>query len=229
MRIAVVSDIHGNLPALESVVRDIKHQGVDQIWCGGDLAWAGPWAEECIAFVRAEGWATVRGNTDVWITGDPQTVDEPLMRAELETFAAAHDISADDAAWLLNLPLGHSPAGSVLLVHGTPESPFVAPVPEAPAAEFAPYAGRAALVLFGHVHVAFTRRLADGTVVCNTGSVGLPADGDTACYLLLDMNGAELSWRHRRVAFDRARALEQARRIGGPVGDRFVEKLQATS
>lgn len=228
MRIAAISDIHGNLIALEAVLDDIEQQGADEIWCGGDLAWAGPWPSECIAIVRRSGWATVKGNTDVWITGDPQTIDSEEERARMREAAAAHGISDDDAQWLLNLPLEHSPAGSVLLIHATPESPFFAPLPDAPAAEFAPYEGKAALVVYGHVHQAFTRRLADGTLVCNPGSVGLPMDADTASYLLIDREGADVTLRHRRVPFDRQAGMDHARRTGGPVAELFLRFMGAT-
>jgi predicted phosphodiesterase len=217
VRVAVLSDIHGNLVALDAVVKDLERLSPDEVWCGGDVGWGGPWASECIARVRGEGWKTVRGNTDVWITGDPQTVTSAEDRAQLEAMAAAHAISADDARWLVNLPLGHSGPGSLLLVHGTPDSPFDAPLPDAPPAEFAPYEGRAATVLYGHVHRAFVRRLADGTVVCNTGAVGFPMDADSACYLVVDHNGPEWTLVHRRVDFDRGSVVSEARRLGGPI------------
>jgi hypothetical protein len=204
---------------------DIEDQAPDEIWCGGDLAWAGPWPSECIQRVREAGWPTVRGNTDVWITGDPQTITSEEDRAETRAFASQHNISPDDAQWLMGLPLGHSGPGSILLVHGTPQSPFTAPMPDAPASEFAPYVGQAQLVVYGHVHHAFVRRLADGTIVCNAGSVGLPMDGTLATYLLVDNTGPELTLVHRRVPFDRRAGIAQAKRIGGPVGQRFQEML----
>jgi predicted phosphodiesterase len=226
VRIAVVSDIHGNLMALDAVMTDIESQGVDDVWCGGDLAWGGPWADECIARVRAAGWSTVKGNTDVWITGDPQPYTDDDSRATIEKFAAGHSISSDDARWLLNLPLGHSSRGSLLLVHGTPLSPFDAPEPDAPAASFAPYEGSASIVVYGHVHRAFFRRLADGTMVCNTGSVGLPLDAETACYLLIDHNGSDYTFSHRRVPYDRRAVIAQARLMDELVRDWFLERLE---
>lgn len=225
MRIAIVSDIHGNLLALDAVVNDIERQNVDEIWCGGDIGWAGPWASECIARVRAWGWTTVRGNADVWITGDPQTVTDPEKRATFEEIARQHAISEDDARWLLELPVGHSGAGSLLLVHGTPRSPFEGPEPTAPAGEFAPYEGQAGVVVYGHVHKAFVRRLGDGTIVANAGSVGLPLDGDTACYLIVDVAGAEVTLVHRRVPFDRRGGLAQARVMGGPAEQLFTDLM----
>lgn len=225
MRIAILSDIHGNLPALEAVTQDMDGQSPDKIWCGGDIAWGGLWAAGCVAHVREAGWTTVRGNTDVWVTGDPQTVEAPEERREIESLAAAHELAQEDALWLLNLPLGHSGPGSLLLVHGTPESPFDAPMPDAAPGDFQPYEGHAGVVVYGHVHRAFVRRLAGGTIVCNTGSVGAPMDGDTASYLLVDQVGPDLVLRHRRVAYDRDGAIQEARRAGGPVADRFLQGL----
>ena len=227
MRIAILSDIHGNLLALDAVMTDIESQGPDEVWCGGDIGWMGPWASECIERVRGAGWPTVKGNTDVWITGDPQTVQDPDERAELTAIAEQHTISGDDAQWLLNLPLGYSGKGSILLVHGTPNSPFVGPMPDDAAPEFGPYEGQASLVVYAHVHRAFVRRLADGTIVCNTGSVGLPMDGPTASYLLIDRQGPDITLRHRRVAFDRRAGIAQARQMGGPAGQRFVAALDS--
>jgi predicted phosphodiesterase len=227
VRVAIVSDIHGNLLALDAVVTDIEKQSPDEIWCGGDLAWGGPWASECIQRVREAGWVTVKGNTDIWIAGDPQTITSEEDRELHRQLAAQHNISKDDATWLVNLPLGHSAPGSILMVHGTPQSPFEGPEPDAKAAEFAPYQDQAKTVIFGHVHQAYTRRLADGTLVCNTGSVGFPADGETACYLVMDLEGPEVALKHRRVEFDRRAVIAEARRTPAPLGPRILEKLGA--
>lgn len=225
MKIAVVSDIHGNLLALDAVVTDIEAQGVDEVWCGGDIGWAGPWASECIDRVRSYGWKTVRGNADVWITGDPQTIMDPTERARYEEIAEQHAISPEQAQWLVGLPIGHSGPGSILLVHGTPASPFTAPEPDGPPAEFETYEGRASLVIYGHVHKAGVRRLRDGTIVANAGSVGLPLDGISACYLLVEAVGPELTLIHKRVLFDRRGARAQARAMGGPGAEIFLKLL----
>ena len=226
MRIAVLGDIHGNLPALEAVIADLERENPDEVWCSGDIGWGAPWASECIAVVREAGWTTVKGNTDVWITGDPQTITAPEEREELENLARAHAISADDAQWLINLPLGHSAAGSILMVHATRESPFSAPQPDAPAAEFLTYEGGASLVVYGHIHEAFVRRLSAGTLVANPGSVGLPKDGREASYLIIERGGTDLMLRHRRVAFDIDEAIERANGEGGLLAQRFVASMK---
>jgi predicted phosphodiesterase len=209
--------------ALDAVMTDIESQEPDQVWCGGDIAWGGSWASECIKRVREAGWTTVKGNTDVWMTGDPQTVETEEERDLLNKLAAIHDISKEDAAWLANLPLGHSPAGSILLVHGTPQTPFDAPMPDAPPSDFTVYEDKAQVVVYGHVHRAFVRRLVGGTIVANPGSVGLPQDGDSASYLIIDRLGPEISMRHRRVPFDRRAVIAEARRTPEPLGSRILQ------
>ena len=226
MRIAIVSDIHGNLLALDAVMQDLEKTTPDEVWCGGDLGWLGPWAAECVARVREAGWTTVKGNTDVWILGDPQTIEDPDQRKLFNEIAESHAIPEDDARWLANLPLGHSGVGSILLVHGTPESPFVAPQATDPSSDFEPYEDAASLVVFGHVHKAFVRRLAGNTIVCNTGAVGLPMDGPFASYLLIEQRGAEWALTHRRVEFDRRGALAQSKHQGGPESDLFIQYLE---
>lgn len=226
MRRAILGDIHGNLIALESVVKDLEQHSPDEIWCVGDLGWLGPRANECIAFVREAGWPTVKGNTDVWIAGDPQTVSGEQDRQTFIGIAGAHDVSDDDARWLISLPLGHSGAGSMLMVHGTPESPFSAPMPDDPPASFSSYQGRAGLVVYGHVHVPFVRRLPDHTLVANPGAVGLPADGPTASYMLVDQHGTDWTIRNCRVDYDVDAVIEQSREMAGPASERFLALLQ---
>lgn len=225
MRIAVLSDIHGNLLALDAVMTDVGRQAPDEVWCAGDVGWGGSWASECIARVRDAGWLTVKGNTDIWLSGDPQTITSENSRKLFTELAAIHNVSPDDARWLMNLPLGHRPAGSILLVHGTPRSPFEAPDVDAPASDFTVYEDQAQIVVYGHVHRAFTRRLAGGTLVVNTGSVGLPKDDETASYLLIDREGPDITLHHRRVVFDRRAVIAEARRTPEPLGSRILAAL----
>jgi predicted phosphodiesterase len=224
LRIAIISDIHGNLMALDAALTDIEGTGADEIWCGGDIAWGGPWPKECIDRVREVCNVAIKGNTDIWVTGDPQGVPDS-GREEHRAMAAAHGISDEDSRWLLNLPLGHAGQGSLLLVHGTPRTPFDAPEPAAPTAAFAAYQGQAQIVVYAHIHIAFIRRLADGTIVCNTGSVGMPGDGKAATYLLLESVGPDWALTHRRVEYDRRAAVAQARRMDKPLGPYFLKQL----
>jgi predicted phosphodiesterase len=211
--------------ALDAVMTDMESQSPDQVWCGGDIAWGGPWASECIARVRDAGWPTVRGNTDVWVTGDPQAVESEEERKRLAAIAAAHDISDDDAKWLLNLPVGHTGPSGMLLVHARPDSIFNAPGPDGHPQDFAVYEGKAQILVYAHVHRAFVRRISDTTIVANTGAVGVPKDGTTASYLIVDIDAPNVTFTHRRVEFDRRAGLAQARTLGPPLSDYFAELL----
>lgn len=227
MRIAILADIHGNLVALDAVLGDLESQSPDEVWCGGDIAWGGPWPAECIDRVREAGWPTVKGNTDIWVAGDAQGLPAGITAEDIEVMVEAHALAEDDALWLLNLPLGHTGPGSILLVHATPETPFDAPEPDAPPNAFAPYQTQAQNVVYGHVHRAFIRRLADGTLVVNPGSVGAPLDDKTASYMVLDRHGTDWVFTHRRVTFDRRRVVEESRRRDDPVGNWMLGKMGA--
>jgi predicted phosphodiesterase len=100
-------------------------------------------------------------------------------------------------------------------------------MPDAAPAEFEPYEGKATIVVYGHVHRAFVRRLGDGTIVCNAGAVGFPMDADSACYLILDQSGPDWAILHRRVEFDRGSVVSEARRLGGPIQESVERFLGA--
>jgi putative phosphoesterase len=209
MRIAVVSDIHGNLTALEAVIADLRSAAPEVVLLGGDLADGGARPVEVLDRVRALGWRGVLGN-----------VDEMLFRPEaLETFASQSKARAamweavranaaatraalgeERLAWLRGLP-GELRDDGFALVHARPGECWRAPGIDASEEELAEAYGPldAAVVVYGHTHVPGVRRLGDGLVVVNAGSVGLPFDGDArASYALVDDGAAVI----RRVEYD---------------------------
>jgi predicted phosphodiesterase len=208
MRIAVVSDIHGNLTAFEAVLADLRVTAPDLIFHGGDLADAGSSPVEIVDRILDLGWPGVIGNTD-----------EMLARAEtLEDFASKSAAPAalwsviremaaatraalgeERVAWLGTLPRKQT-EGTMALVHASPESAWKAPAPEASDAEleavYSPLGAKVAV--YGHIHRPYVRSVSNMTVV-NTGSVSLSYDGDRrAAYLLLDDSAPTI----RRVEYD---------------------------
>src|SRR5262245_23305107 len=144
VRIAIVSDIHGNLTAFEAVLADLRETSPDLIFHGGDLADAGSSPVEIVDRIRQLGWPGVRGNTDEMLAA-PDSLQEfaakqpPNLQqlfAVVEEMGAAtrERLGAERLAWLLGLPLVwvHSP---VALVHASPESAWRSPGPEAGDAE----------------------------------------------------------------------------------------------
>jgi predicted phosphodiesterase len=208
MRIAVVSDIHGNRTALDAVLADLRITCPDLVLHGGDLADAGSSPAEVVDAIRDLGWPGVLGNTDEMLFR-PESLQafarlhpglEGLFASVEEMASATRDALGETRlAWLRTLPL-KLVHGFLALVHGTPETPWRAPGPEAGDAElektYAPL-GRPVAV-YGHIHRPFVRELPRLTVA-NTGSVGLSYDGDRrAAYLLLDGTTPEI----RRVEYD---------------------------
>jgi putative phosphoesterase len=209
MRIAIVSDIHGNLTALEAVVADLNRTKPDLVLQGGDLAFSGCQPAEVIDFVSQLGWAGVLGNTDemLWTAEAlPQMIAaapkiEGLLRILFETFAPAARalIGGDRIAWLQRLPAEFRYEDMVLL-HASPGNLWRAPLDSSdPASLEKVYEGlNARTVVYCHTHRPFIYR-GSSFAICNSGSVGAPYDGDPrASYLLIDNHQPEI----RRVEYD---------------------------
>jgi len=208
MRVAIVSDIHGNLTALEAVLKDLRETAPDLVLHGGDLAQGGARPAEVVDRIRGLGWRGVVGNTDevLWA---PERLDElaatapklrPLMKCIGEIVAATCEwVGTERIAWLRTLPQIQR-EGPLALVHASPGNLWRSPLAAAPDAELqSTYGGLgAAIAVSGHIHTPFVRRL-DGFTVANSGSAGLPYDGDTrASYVLIEGGGVSI----RRVEYD---------------------------
>jgi putative phosphoesterase len=211
MRIAIVSDIHGNLTALEAVLADLRETSPDIVFHGGDLADGGARPAEVVDRVRELGWPGVIGNTDEMLAR-PETLTnfaaqsspalQPLFAVIKENAAAAREALGEDrVAWLGNLPWAQI-HGQFALVHASPESCWCAPGPEATDAElesvYRPL-GKT-LAVYAHIHRPYFRRVSE-LAVANTGSVSVSYDGDPrASYLLVDESAPRIC----RVEYDLA-------------------------
>ncbi len=199
MRLAVVSDIHGNLSALEAVVADLGRMAPDLVLHGGDLADGGSSPAAVIDRVRELGWQGVLGNTDEMLVR-PQALGEAIggkpglercFEALAEMAEVSREVLGDERlAWLSRLP-PQERRGDLVLLHGSPATPWAAPPPEADddqlSTTYSPLQGQ--VVIHGHIHRPYVRRVG-GMTVANSGSVGLPYDGDRrAAYLLVDDDG----------------------------------------
>jgi putative phosphoesterase len=235
MRIAVVSDIHGNLTAFEAVLADLRETAPDLILHGGDLADGGSRPAEIVDFIRDLGWLGVMGNTDE-THARPESLEElagkssappSLWVAVREMAAATRDrLGAERITWLRPLPRVQI-HDSIALVHASPNDCWRSPGPEASDDElervYAPL--DKAVVVYGHVHRPFIRRVGKMLVV-NTGSVSLSHDGDTrASYLLLDHSEPVI----RRVEYDLEKELQALSACGLPHADWIARTLRSGS
>ena len=230
MRIAIVSDIHGNRTAFEAVLADLRQTSPDLILHGGDLADSGASPVEIVDQIRGLGWEGVVGNTDEMLFR-PESLTEFANQAPklqrlftvIEEMAAAtrEVLGEERLAWLRGLPRLqiHAP---MALVHATPESLWRAPMPEARDADlesvYAPLGQP--IAIYGHIHCSYIRNVS-GTIVANTGSVSLSYDGDRrAAYLLLDDSLPSI----RRVAYDVGKEVKALSQCGLPHAD-WVAKI----
>jgi putative phosphoesterase len=182
MRIAAISDIHGNLGALEAVLTDIADQGVDLIVNLGDIC-SGPLQPRAtLELLRDLAFPTIAGNHERQLLTLPVEAMGPSDRY------AAQSLTEEHFSWLRELPAALRPIEGVLMVHGTVRSDleyFLETVTHeglraATIAEVEERArgAEAAVILCGHTHIPRQVRLADGRLIVNPGSVGLPAYAD---------------------------------------------------
>jgi predicted phosphodiesterase len=207
--LAVLYDIHGNLVALEEVLKDADAAGADAYLLGGDFASWSPWPRETLDRLRALPNATwIRGNGERWLR------DPPLDRPEvLETLREMDPGVGTDEGWLFSLQTQCELDG-VLYVHGSPLSDVESFTAEPGEADERLLAGvRDAMVVFGHSHLQFRRPGPNGTTLINPGSVGMPLDGDVRAAYALRLDDGELEF--RRVEYDVERVAQAWERLGG--------------
>jgi predicted phosphodiesterase len=240
MRIAILSDIHGNRTAFEAVLADLQQTSPDLILHGGDLADAGASPVEIVDRIRDLGWKGVVGNTDEMLFR-PESLEEfasqssapPSLWTAIRQMAAATRamLGEERVAWLRGLARIQI-QDPMALVHGSPESLWRAPPPEATEAElesvYRPL--NQPIAVYAHIHRPYIRSVPSPQVrqrlVANTGSVSLSYDGDRrASYLLLDGRNPTI----RRVDYDVEKELKALSSCGLPHADWIAKSLHTGS
>lgn len=212
MQIAVLSDIHANLHALQAVWHDLQAQVPDQVYCLGDLVDYGAYPNEVVQFVRDHQIPTLMGNYDEGVGFDMNdcgcVYKEPAQeaRGHLSLLWTRRHTMDENKSYLRSLPMQlrvGERKPRLLMVHGSPRRINEYLYQDRPRATFerlARVAG-AEVLLFGHTHLPYERTVA-GTLFVNTGSVGKPKDGDPrAGYVLLQL-GRRPRVEFRRVEYD---------------------------
>jgi predicted phosphodiesterase len=221
-RLAILSDIHGNLPALEAVMADLRQAAPDQVIVNGDIVNRGPQSAACLRVIRAEGWPVVFGNHEEYaLKYVDHSAPPDWYSPQWEPFwSVVHDLTADELAWMQNLPhfyrveIGSQIA--IRVTHGSPRGlndglgPWLSDQQLLEAVQLAPEP----VIVGAHTHRTMDRRVGQRWVI-NCGAVGVPFNGDPrAQYLLLTAQGDQLVAEFRCVPYDRARVYAAWDQVG---------------
>ncbi|MCC6604376.1 MAG: metallophosphoesterase family protein [Anaerolineae bacterium] len=235
-RITVFGDIHANLPALEAVFADLAQRNLNNLYCLGDLVGYGVWPNEVIALIRERDIPTIMGNYDQGVGQDSddcgcayRTPEAQALGERSIAWSNAHT-TAENKSYLrqlrdsLSLQLGDL---KVALVHGSPRKINEYLYEDRPEASLERLLDmvEADVLVCGHTHLPYHRVLGSGRHVINAGSVGKPKDSDPrACYLVLSVEGKNLSVEFIRVPYDVEKAAQAIEATEMP--DEFAEMLR---
>ena len=215
--LAVLYDIHGNLPALEAVLADAEDAGADRFLLGGDYGTPSPWPHETLARLRELPKATwIRGNGERWLR------ELPELSMVIQAYKDFEGVLSDEEVdWLYGLPV-EAELDGILYVHGSPVSDVESFAPQPQDGEERMLGGvRDRTIVFGHSHQQFRRPGPDGTDLLNPGSVGMPLDGDVrAAWATWDGDFA-----FRRTQYDVERAAAAYRAMGGELGEFAANRI----
>lgn len=228
MRVALIGDVHANLPALEAVLNHAQGERAEALWNVGDFVGYGAFPNQVIERLRRENAVSIAGNYDLKVLKFKKKRKKWRRKKRLEKFLAFqwadHVLTPENRQHLSSLPLQRTlraGGSNILLTHGSPASKdehLTSGTPERRLRELASTV-EAKLVICGHSHEPFVQEV-DSVIFINTGSVGRPDDGDSrACYALLELGragGPGPQVHHHRVAYDVGRAVKAIRDRGLP-------------
>jgi putative phosphoesterase len=231
MRIAVLSDVHGNLLALDACLADLASQGgAEAIVVAGDLCLDGPKPKKVLQRLEEIGAACVRGNTDRYLgESDSEERFTPVEAAQIAW--TRQELGERWRSWLRALPFAlriGEDDNQLLIVHANPKTDDEHLWPDADESVLQRLIGdeAATAIAFGHLHLPYVR-MWRGKLLVNVASAGLPKDGDPrACYAILTEREGGWQVKHRRVAFDTKRVATQLAACGIPESAELIATLR---
>lgn len=245
MKIAIISDIHGNDEALTAVLNDINTQKCDKIFCLGDLAMAGPEPSKVTnkikELLKNNNFLLIQGNTDeklgTYNKNFEETLDKhvPVManayRADLK------ELTADDKEFLANLPANlivEENGIKIMLCHGSPRKNDENITPDLPVEKVEEFVkdADAEVIFCGHTHVPCGYATNTGKTVVNAGSVGRPfSETPKACYAIIKIaDSGDYEIEHRLIDYDFNTAAEKLKKRGFDGSEKLATMLiKATS
>lgn len=221
MEIGIISDIHGNLPALQAVLEEMP--AVDRLICVGDIVGYNPWPAECVEIVRDRCSLIVQGNHDAHVTDPARYTSNEMALAGLEH--AKEQLTHEQIEWLDDLSLRTTFADTQYkIVHSHPDpaklGTYVLPKDFT---RLRSYLDEHEGLVLGHTHVQHKAPV-DGRLIVNPGSVGQPRDGNPdAAYAVLDTDAQSVSL--HRASYNIDRVITKVEEVGLPpsIGARLLD------
>ena len=224
MKLAFISDIHGNAVALEAVLNDIKEKDFDKVFVLGDICYRGPEPQRALDLVRDLDCEVIKGNADEWVVRGVQQGEVPdhaieIMNKERD-WIVSH-LSHESVEYLRELPtqLNLEVEGvRIHAFHPTPDSLFDVVLPDASDDKILEnlVTKKADLYIYAHIHKPYTR-FVNGKCIVNIGSVGLPFDGvKKASYCIVEINKGSILTSNVRVSFDVQKVVDQYKKVEYP-------------
>jgi predicted phosphodiesterase len=231
MRLALLSDVHGNLRGLDACLEDLRAQGgADTIVGAGDYCMDGPRPREVVERLREIGAVCLRGNTDRYVSDTATFSDADDEEGEALAWQRAA-LGPEPLAWLAGLPFAlrfGDDRDGLLVVHANPINDDEHLWPDASDAQLERLTAgvEQRTIAFGHLHLPYARVWRDRLLV-DVASAGLPKDGDPrAGYAILTRRPGGWEVKHRRVAFDVEKAVRDIERSGMPEAKKRVNVLR---
>lgn len=234
MKIAFISDIHGNAVALDAVLENIKKQDVDKIYVLGDICFRGPEPKRSLDLVRSLDTDVIKGNADEWIVRSIREGEVPnhvldIMHSEVNW--SKSKLTSEDNDYLENLPMNLTIEYENIKVHAfhaTPDDLFNVVLPtesDEIINEILIKDSVADIFIYAHIHKPYIRYIASKCII-NIGSVGLPFDGLTkSSYALLDIEKDSFQSSIIRVDYDVQKVIQQYHILDYPNKDLMISIL----
>jgi putative phosphoesterase len=230
LRIAVVSDIHGNLIGLDACLADLQMQGgADAVIAAGDLCLDGPKPKKVLQRLEEVGAQAIRGNTDRYLSDPGNETFDTVEHGQIEW--TRRDLGEKWLAWLGELPFAiriGEDDNQLLVVHANPSNDHEHLWPDAEDEVLERLIGdeKANAIAFGHLHLPYVR-VWRGKMLVNVASCGLPKDGDArASYAIFTERKSGWEVKHRRVDFDVKRVATQLTDCGIPGYQELIATLR---
>ncbi len=229
MRVAILSDIHGNLVALDACLNDLQGQGgADAVVAAGDLCLDGPKPKKVLQRLEELGAKCVRGNTERYLASEDA---DGSGQEDAQIAWARRDVGDKWLEWMRDLPVAlriGEDDNQLLVCHANPANDEEHLWPDADDATLERLIGqeRATAIAFGHLHLPYVR-MWRGKLLVNVASVGLPKDGDArACYAIFTERSGGWEAKHRRVDFDVKKVATQLVDAGIPGSAELIATLR---